>query len=71
MHAKACQVSCSLKPHSSGTPSHYGNPSILFGQNCEGEKDMVHILRCNTMTTRILWSMLILVKIYENMNAFQ
>lgn len=30
MHAQACQVSCSLKPHSSGTPSHYGNPSLLL-----------------------------------------
>lgn len=36
MHAKACQVFRCLKTHSSGTPSHNGNPSILLGQDCVG-----------------------------------
>lgn len=57
MHAKACQVSCSLITHSSGTPRHYGNPSILFGQNCvrKKKKTKVHTLPlpCNTMEN--LW----------------
>lgn len=59
MHAKACQVSCSLITHSSGTPHHYGNPSILCGQNCvrKKKKTMVHTLPlpCNTMEKSMGW----------------
>uniref|UniRef100_A0A0E9PGL5 Uncharacterized protein n=1 Tax=Anguilla anguilla TaxID=7936 RepID=A0A0E9PGL5_ANGAN len=33
MHTQARQMSRRLITHPFGTPSHYGNPSILFGKN--------------------------------------
>lgn len=56
MHAQACQVSCCLKPHSSGTPRHNGNPSILLGQDCvrgkKGPHENILHLFCNLITAR-------------------
>ncbi|KAJ8415137.1 hypothetical protein AAFF_G00008350 [Aldrovandia affinis] len=39
MHSKAHQMSRCLVAHPFGTSGHYGNPSILFGKDCEAKEE--------------------------------